>query len=139
MIEFRGLRENVKWIYPRDEMIIVLRRLAEFSAHEESTIFIHSMNDHRHQRRFTHASDPSKNKRESLHYSDLAVDFSIEKADGTLSMAAMDRAVRYLRKTLPPLGYDILWRVAGHTRHAHVEYDVFSRDFSRSRPHDQAQ
>ena len=124
VIEFRGLRENVRWVYPRDEMILVIRRLAEFGGHEKSTIFIHSMNDHSHQR-------ASKTKRESLHYSDLALDFSIEKADGTLSMAAMDRAVRYLRKTLPPLGYDILWRVAGHTRHCHVEFDV-----PRSRPHD---
>jgi len=114
MIEFKGLRENVRWVHPRDEMILVLKRMAEFAARAGLTIVITSLNDHEHGER-------------SLHYEDLALDCQILKTDGAPSMGQMDRLARFLRKELPGGAFDVVWRTAGHHRHVHVEFDCRQR------------
>ena len=122
MIEFKGLLEGVKWVHPRDEILLVLKRMAEFSARSGVTIRITSLNDHDHQR-----ADAATGKRESLHYSDYALDCQILKNDGTPSMSGMDRLARYLKDELPGGCYDIVWRTPGHQNHLHVEYDCRQR------------
>lgn len=114
MIEFKGLRENVRWVHPRDEILLVLKRMAEFSARAGLKIVITSLNDHEHSDR-------------SLHYEDLALDCQILKKDGTPSMSQMDRLARFLKKDLPGGCYDIVWRTPGHQNHLHVEYDCRQR------------
>ncbi len=114
MIEFKGLREGVRWISPREEMLLVVKRLAEFGARAGVTIRITSLNDHTHSAK-------------SLHYEDLALDCQIVKKDGSVSMGQMDRLARHLRKSLPGGCYDIVWRSPGHERHIHVEYDSRQR------------
>ena len=118
MIEFKGLREGIRWGSPREEILLVLTRLCEFSARQGITIRITSMNDHSHQQ-----ADPETGQRASLHYSDLALDCVIYKRDGTLHKSMMDKMVRHLRMHLLGGAYDILWRQKNHHTHCHVEYD----------------
>lgn len=124
MIEFKGLRENVRWVHPRDEMILVLKRLAEFAARAGVTVRITSLNDHSHQR-----ADAATGKRESLHYSDYALDCQIlKKNNSSPSMGQMDRLARYLKHQLPGGCYDIIGpRMPGHISHIHIEYDCRQR------------
>jgi hypothetical protein len=126
MIEFQGLREGLRWQSPRDEIILVLKRIAEWSARAGVTVRITSFNDHEHQK-FVAPSDADTGQRESLHYQDLALDFQILKKDGAVSKNYMDRLVRFLKKELPGNCYDIIWRKPGHNNHCHVEYDSRQR------------
>ena len=121
-IDFRGLREALRWEYPRDEMIFALKMIASYAAKKGITVRITSMNAHTH----------SKN---SLHAEDLAVDMQILKKDGTVSKTEMDRLARYLRETLPGAAWDLVWRKPSHQSHIHLEHD--SRQ--RKTPHAQGQ
>jgi|TARA_R110002020_G_scaffold245230_4_gene458934 hypothetical protein len=114
MIEFRGLREGIRWEYPRDEMIFALKMIASYAAKKGITVRITSMNDHRH-------------SATSLHKEDLAVDMQILKKDGTVWKAEMDRLVRYLRETLPGSAWDLVWRKPSHHNHIHLEHDTRQR------------
>jgi hypothetical protein len=119
MIEFKGLRESVRWAYPRDEILLVLKRIAEFAARAGVVVTVTSMNDHKHADR-------------SLHHEDLALDCQILKKDGSVSKSDMDRLVHYLKAELPgghdQYGcYDIVWRQRGHENHAHIEWDCRQR------------
>lgn len=114
MIEFKGLREGVRWVHPRDEMLLVVKRLAEFSARAGVTVRITSLNDHSHSKR-------------SLHYEDLALDCQVLKRGGGVAMSTMDRLARYLTAELPGGCYDVVWRTPGHERHLHVEFDCRQR------------
>jgi len=127
MIEFKGLRESVRWAYPRDEILLVLKRIAEFAARAGVVVLITSMNDHDHMK-----SDPSSGKLGSLHYEDLALDCQILKKNGEVAKSVMDRLVHYLKAELPGGndqygGYDIVWRKPGHATHIHIEFDCRQR------------
>jgi hypothetical protein len=122
MIEFKGLREGIRWGSPREEILLVLTRLCEFSARQGITIRITSMNDHSHQK-----ADPETGQRASLHYSDLALDCVIYKRDGTLHKVMMNKLVRYLRMHLLGGAYDIVYGSKGHHSHCHIEYDCHQR------------
>lgn len=122
MIEFKGLRESIRWCSPREEILLVLKRLCEFSARQGITIRITSMNDHSHQK-----ADPETGQRASLHYSDLALDCVIYKRDGTLHKAMMNKLVRHLRMHLLGAAYDIVYGTKGHHAHCHIEYDCHQR------------
>ena len=122
MIEFQGLRESIRWGSPREEILLVLKRLCEFSARQGITIRITSMNDHSHQQ-----ADPETGQRASLHYSDLALDCVIYKRAGTLHKAMMNKLVRHLRMHLLGAAYDIVYGTKGHHAHCHIEYDCHQR------------
>ena len=122
MIAFKGLRESIRWGSPREEILLVLKRLCEFSARQGITIRITSMNDHSHQQ-----ADPETGQRASLHYSDLALDCVIYKRDGTLHKAMMNKLVRHLRMHLLGAAYDIVYGTKGHHAHCHIEYDCHQR------------
>lgn len=115
MIKFEGLRERLQLGYPHPELIAILKAMSIWSARAGHDITITSLNDHDHQRR-------TASKRQSLHYSDLAVDVVIQGKRG-INRAAMRSLRTYLVKTLG-LGFDVLFETdAAHMGHLHAEAD----------------
>ena len=115
MIEFRGLRESLSLRTVRPELVSLLKLVALWSNRAGHNVRVNSLNDHDHQRR-------TASKRQSLHYSDLAVDVVIQGKRG-INRAAMRSLRTYLVKTLG-LGFDVLFETdAAHMGHLHAEAD----------------
>jgi len=115
VIEFRGLRESLSLRTVRPELVSLLKLVSLWSNRAGHNVRVNSLNDHDHQR-------GTAGKRESLHYSDLAGDFSISHTNGKPNRKAMAELADFL-KTHLGFGYDVVFNVAGHKNHLHVEYD----------------
>ena len=115
MIDFDGLREALSLKTVPDELIRILKTAAAWSNKSGYNIRISSLNDH------THSNN-------SLHYSDLAVDFQVHSKtkNGTPNKRAMGTLAKHFKSHLG-YGYDVIWNSPGHYNHIHVEYDQNER------------
>ena len=113
MIEFKGLREALTLKTVPDELIRMLKTAAAWSNRSGYNIRISSLNDH------VHAPN-------SLHKSDLAVDFQVLSKNVTPNKRAMGTLAKHFKSHLG-YGYDVIWNSPGHYNHIHVEYDQNER------------
>ena len=115
MIEFRGVREALSLRTVRPEMVSLLKLCAVWSNRSGFNLRVNSLHDHKH----------SKN---SLHYQDLAADFSISHKNGRPNRAAMRQLAEFLRDHLA-YGFDVVFNTPDrtHDNHVHVEWDENAR------------
>ena len=114
MIIFHN-RDNktIQFGYFHPEIVHAMNIVGIWSARHGHNVRITSGNDH------THMAG-------SLHYRDLAFDYVIDGIGG-INQAAMNQLTVYLQSQLG-IEYDILWGVAGHWTHGHLEWDIRQRD-----------